>query len=178
MKKIVLFVLLVFIGSMLVAGYMSGKFQFEAKGITIDVPVANPVGTPATTGTTPVPSPTKAGREHLEVSIGKYQAELPVFIDNQTAGRVSPGKPLDISVDEGHHVVKICDGSACVQADVQITSGIKTVIDFGERLAKDIPKGTLNVSIGSYNAVGLPVFIDNLTVGQVSYGQTPERDGE
>jgi len=167
MKKIVLFVLLVFIGSMLVAGYMGGRFQFDTKGNSIDVPVANPAGTPAPS--TPVPA--QGAREHLEVSIGKYQAELPVFIDNRTAGTVSPGRPLDISVDEGQHVVKVCDGSACVQAAVQITSGIKTVIDFGDRLARDIPKGTLNVSTGSYPAAGLPVFVDNLTVGQVSLGK-------
>jgi hypothetical protein len=171
MKKIVLFVLLVFIGSMLLAGYMSGRFQFDTNDDPSGTPAANPAGIPAITGTAPDPARTNVSREHLEVSIGKYQAELPVFIDNRTAGTVSFGKPLVISVDEGHHTVKVCDGSACVQADVLITSGVKTVIDLGERLARDIPKGTLDVSIGDYNAVDLPVFIDNLTVGQVSSGK-------
>jgi len=174
MKKTVLFVLLVFIGSMLVAGFMSGKFQFGTKGISIDVPVANPAGTPATQatpGTTPVPSPIKGAQEHLEVSIGSYTAELPVFIDNSTVGKVSTGTPLDIMVSEGHHQVKVCDGSVCVQADVQVTSGIKTVIDFGKRLAQDIPRGSLNVSIGRFIATGLPVVIDNHTAGQVSFGK-------
>jgi hypothetical protein len=173
MKKIILFGLLVFIGCMLVAGYQSGKFQFGTNSTHPAIPeetvISDTILVP--TVNTPEPSLGEVLQEHMEVSIGNYRAELPVFVDNITVGTVSPGTPLDISVDEGHHVVKVCDGSACVQADVQVTSGIKTVIDFGERLAQDVPKGTLSVSIGSYLAAGLPVFIDNLTAGEVSSGK-------
>jgi len=172
MKKIIFFGLLVFIGCMLAAGYQSGKFQFDTNGApaTTGTPVVNTEGT-GTTVPIPVPSLTEVFQEHLEVSIGNYSAELSVFVDNITVGTVSPGTPLDISVDEGYHTVKVCDGSACEQADVRITSGIKTVIDFGERLAQDVPKGTLGVSIGSYIAAGLPVFLDDIAVGEVSLGK-------
>ncbi len=95
----------------------------------------------------------------------------PVFIDTVVVGNASPGTPLDISVDEGDHAVKVCDGGACVEADVRIASGIKTAVDFGELLAKKFPKGHLIVSIGGFNAVGLPVFLDNVSAGEVSAGK-------
>ena len=166
MKKIILFTLLIFIGLMLAAGFQSGKFQFDMNGTS----AANPDGS-RTPASTPVSSPTTVSQEHLVVSIGNYNAVLPVFINNITAGNVSPGTPLDIRINEGHYAVKVCDGMVCVQADVQVTSGIKTVIDFGERLARDVPNGSLNVSIGNYLASDVPVFIDDHTVGQVSFGK-------
>ncbi len=172
MKKIILFGLLVFIGCMLVAGYQSGKFQFGTNSSLTQ----NPGGTPSP-GTPPVPSLTpesptgEVPREHLEVSIGNYGAVLPVFIDTVPVGNASPGTPLDISVDEGDHAVKVCDGSSCVEADVRIASGIKTAVDFSELLATKFPKGRLIVSIGDYPAAGLPVLVDNVSAGEVSFGR-------
>ena len=170
MKKIILFALLIFIGYMLAAGYQSGRFQFGTDSAPAAKPVVKPVGTPVT-NSTPVPSLKEVYQEHLEVSIGNYSARLPVFVDNISFGKVSPGKPLDIIVDEGNHVVKVCDGSVCEQVNVQVRSGIKTAVDFSKQLALDVPKGNLSVSIGSYNAASLPVFIDNITAGKVSIGK-------
>ena len=166
MKKIILFALLVFIGSMLAAGYESGKFQFG----TPNASAASPEGTQAP-GTTPVPSLREVLKGHLEVSLGNYSEELPVFVDEINAGTVSSGTPLDILVYEGQHVVKVCNGNVCEQADVLITFGIKTAVDFGERLATKLPKGQLSVSIHGFSAAGLPVSLDNGTAGEVSSGK-------
>ncbi len=135
-----------------------------------------PEGTQAT-GTPLVPSPApvlpsgEVLQGHLEISIGNYRATLPVFVDNVTVGNVSSGAPLDVSVGEGVHGVKVCDGGACSQADVRITSGIKTAVDFSELLAKNLPEDPLIVSIGNYISGSLPVFIDNTTPGEVSSGR-------
>ena len=173
MKKIILFGLLIFIGCMLVAGYQSGKFQFGTNSTHSASPEKTliPDTVPELSVTTPVPTQGKVLQGHLEVSIGNYSATLPVFVDNSTVGNVSPGKPLDVSVNEGNHEVKVCDGTACVQADVRITHGIKTAVDFGDLLAMKLPKGTLVVSLGDYFASGLPVRIDNASVGTVSLGK-------
>jgi NADH:ubiquinone oxidoreductase subunit E len=106
----------------------------------------------------------------LNVSIGNYKGKLPVFIDNTRVGEVSAGKPLNITVNEGPHTIKVCDGSVCEQVDINIKSAIKQSIDFGERLMNDVPRGLLTVSIGSYNAM-LPVFLDNVSIGKVSKGK-------
>ena len=167
MKRIILFGLLVFIGAMLFAGYDSGKFQFGSTGTH----VSDSQRTPATTGTTAIISYGEVLQGHLEVSIGNYGATLPVFVDNITVGNASSGAPLDVSAGEGVHIVKVCDGGACSQTDVRITSGIKTAVDFSELLAKKITERSISVSLGSYISGSLPVFIDNAAVGEVSSGK-------
>ena len=160
MKKIILLVLVIFIGCILVAGCIAQKSASK---------VGTNAGTQAT-ATIPVQSSKDLLKESLNVSIGNYNATLPVFIDNTSVGEVSMGKPLNISVNEGHHTLKVCDGSICEQVDVEIKSAIKISIDFGERLIRDIPKGPLSVSIGNFNAK-LPVYFDNASVGDVSMGK-------
>lgn len=81
------------------------------------------------------------------------------------------GKPLNISVIEGRHTVKVCSGKVCEQQGVEIKSGQQTVVNFGERLTQSVTQGPLSVSIGGYNADNLPVLIDNITVGEVSQGK-------
>jgi hypothetical protein len=62
MKKIIFFGLLVFIGCMLVFGYESGKFQFEAKGTLYPCLVGVPDFTPPELHGTSLNSPlTKSG---------------------------------------------------------------------------------------------------------------------
>jgi hypothetical protein len=107
-----------------------------------------------------------AGTGPLIVSIGNYSGILPVFVDNNSVGEVSKGKPLNISVNEGYHTVRVCDGKNCEQVDVESKTAIKIFIDFGERLP-NISKGSLNVSIGTFKDT-LPVYLDNTSVGKVS----------
>jgi hypothetical protein len=108
----------------------------------------------------------------LNVSIGDYPAKLPVpvFMDNVSAGNVSRDTPLNLTVNAGRHIVRICVTGACLQEDVLVTSSNATTIDFGERLQKEIVTGPLSVSIGGFNAE-LPVFVDNTSAGNVSLGK-------
>ena len=72
----------------------------------------------------------------LHVSIGGYNAELPVFVDNASAGNVSMSKPLDLVVREGRHTVKVCVGILCENETVDIKFGQPVYVDFGARLKK------------------------------------------
>jgi len=133
--------------------------------------------TPSISGTTPavvettVPGGAETSQEvkkgQLSVSIGDYPTELPVFIDNVSAGNVLPGKPLNLTVDVGRHSVMTCGIGSCIQEDVLIISSDTTTIDFGERLKNEVASGPLRVSIGGYNAE-LPVFVDDESVGNAS----------
>ena len=125
---------------------------------------------------TPVSDRTETSTElkkgQLTVSIGDYNAELPVpvFLDTVSAGNVSRGKPLNLTVSAGRHAVRICVIGSCIQEDVLALSTNPTTIDFGERLKKEVVTGPLSVSIGGYNAE-LPVFVDDAGVGTVSLGK-------
>jgi NADH:ubiquinone oxidoreductase subunit E len=105
----------------------------------------------------------------LSVSLGDYNANLPVFIDNASAGNVSTGKPLNLTVIAGRHTVKVCSGTLCEHQNVEIVAGKQTSVNFAEQLKKSIRQGPLMVSLGSYIAE-LPVLIDNTSVGNVSTG--------
>jgi len=106
----------------------------------------------------------------LSVSLGDYNAILPVFVDDKNMGNVSMGKPLNLTVASGRHTVKVCSGTLCEQQDIEITAGKQTSVDFAEQLKKSIRQGPLTVSLGSYIAE-LPVFIDNTSAGNVSTGK-------
>jgi len=114
---------------------------------------------------------TDAPQGSLVISIGDYSANLPVLIDNTSAGTVTANKALEQIISMGNHTVKICNGDNCFSQNVTIRPGNQTSIDFGERLKNDITQGSLSVSIGGYNAENLPVRIDNLSVGNVSLGK-------
>lgn len=103
----------------------------------------------------------------LNVSIGNYDARLSVFVDDLDAGVVSSGDMLNLKIVEGNHSIRVCSGTVCESVLVNILSGVKTTVDFEERIKRVLPMGTLNVSIGNYYAV-LPVYIDNSSVGNVS----------
>jgi hypothetical protein len=152
MKKIVPLAVFIILGFLLTTGCVDRT--------------KSPEGT-QTTVTIPGQSSMEVLKGPLSISIGDYNAKLPVFIDNTSVGEVSQGKPFTINVNEGHHSVKVCDANICEQVDVEIKPVIKISIDFGERLIKDIPQGPLSVSIDGYTAK-LPVYLDNTSVGEVS----------
>ena len=106
----------------------------------------------------------------LNVSIGSYNALLPVYVDNMSAGQVSAGKILNLKVGEGMHSVKVCSGAMCEMVMTEIRAGVSTSMDFGTLLDTDAPQGTLNVSIGDYPG-DLPVLVDNASAGNVSPGK-------
>ena len=177
MKKITPVALIVIIGCLMVI-LVAVYFIQTSKTLGHETSISPPT-TPSINTTksgivqTPVPvgiDSSNGIKGPLSVSLGDYNAKMPVLIDNTNLGEVSRGKPLNISVNEGYHVVKICLGDVCEQVGVEVKSAIKTTIDFGERLKTDIRQGPLTVSLGSYNAE-LPVFIDNSSVGNVSRGK-------
>ena len=105
----------------------------------------------------------------MSVSIGSYNAILPVYLDNVSAGKVSKGKALNISTDQGPHTIRVCDNDFCEEQEgVEVTAGKTTIIDFGGQLTQNVPQGPLTVSIGGYNADNLPVYLDYLSIGKVS----------
>jgi hypothetical protein len=178
MKKITPVALIVIIGCLLiilVAVYFIQTSKTPENENSISPPTTpSIITTKSGSVQTPVPVGVETSNESikgpLSVSIADFNAKIPVLIDNTGLGEVSRGKPLNISVNEGYHIVKICVGDVCEQVGVEVKSGIKTTIDFGERLKKDIRQGPLTVSLGSYIAE-LPVFIDNMSVGNVSTGK-------
>jgi hypothetical protein len=106
----------------------------------------------------------------LSVTIGNYTSELPVFIDNKSAGVVSFGNPLNLTAKVGRHTVSICIPGLCNYRGVMVLSSSPTTVDFGDWLTNEIVTGPLMVSIGGYNAE-LPVLLDNMSVGNVSQGK-------
>ena len=172
MKKIIpLTLFVVIVGCIVAAGCIAetGKnttLESTVSPTALSTPATNPGNVPTT-----LPVGAKDGvTGRLIIAIGNYNANLPVFIDNTSVGEVSSGKPLNITVNEGRRTVRICSGTWCEQVVVEIKSGIKTSIDFEERLKNNAPQGSLSVSLGDYNA-NLPVFIDNKTMGNVSMGK-------
>jgi hypothetical protein len=130
--------------------------------------------TPASPTPTPVLIPFNASNGSpsgkLNISIGNYSGNLPVFVDEIFAGSALPGKPVSIAMNEGVHSVKVCAGTICEMTNVHIRYAIGTIVDFEEILKKDAPPGSLSVSIGNYPS-DLPVTIDDTAAGIVSPGE-------
>ena len=167
--------LLILVSCVLVAGCSIPTIKnTNAKNpgsITITPTITTP--TPADTPTTvPVRTENSTGVKKglLNVTIGDYPAELPVFIDNKSAGVVSVSRPLNLTANVGRHSVRICVVALCNNQEVIVVSSSPAAVDFGEWLKNDVVTGPLTVSIGGYNAE-LPVLVDNVTVGNVSQGK-------
>jgi hypothetical protein len=167
--------LLILVSCVLVAGCSIPTIKnTNAKNpgsITITPTITTP--TPADTPTTvPVRTENSTGVKKglLNVTIGDYPSELPVFIDNKSAGVVSVSRPLNLTANVGRHSVRICVVALCNNQEVIVVSSSPAAVDFGEWLKNDVVTGPLTVSIGGYNAE-LPVLVDNVTVGNVSQGK-------
>jgi hypothetical protein len=106
----------------------------------------------------------------LNVSVGNFPGNLPVFVDGIFRGSVSFGNPLSLNMSEGTHAIKVCSGTVCEEANVHIGRAIMTSLNFEKLLSRDIPLGFLNISIGDYPAT-IPVFIDEEKVGQAVPGK-------
>jgi hypothetical protein len=105
----------------------------------------------------------------LRVSISGYNAgyPLPVIIDNQTLGNVTREKPLDLMLPEGNHSVKVCVGVICPAEHVEIVFAKRSVLDFGDRLQKEVEFPMPTVRMINYfkngNGVGVNVEYINPT---------------
>jgi hypothetical protein len=176
LKIVGLGIILLMIGGILVSGCV---LKPTANETVVQTPpqgtVITTIGTPANVIQTAVPVlgnvPEGIPFGRLNVSIGDYNAKLPVYVDNMSAGQVSGGKMLNLRVSEGTHSVKVCSGTVCELVGVEIKSGVKATIDFEERLKTDAPQGSLSISSGNYPTTNLPVYIDNLSVGIVAPGK-------
>jgi hypothetical protein len=109
------------------------------------------------------------GMGQITISIGKYNAQMPVFVDDIISGNVSKDRPLNLNLNEGSHNIKVCPGTTCETVAVNINSAIKTTIDFEDQLNKHFPQGSVNVSI-NYPS-NLTLFIDDVSAGNVSFGK-------
>jgi hypothetical protein len=178
LKIVVLLTLFILVACVLVAGCSTPSIKSTKTGNS-STPAITPTFTALTPAAVLTTVPGSAGsatpenkKGQLTVSIGDYPAEQPVtvFIDNVSAGNVSPGKPLNLTVETGRHTVRICVIGSCLQEEVLALSSTPTTITFGERLKKEVGSGgSLTVSIGGYDAE-LPVFVDDISIGNVSLG--------
>lgn len=91
----------------------------------------------------------------LRVSIGGWDADLPVYVDNTSVGIVKKDKPLDLMVEEGNHTVKVCTGLMCEEENVVIKFARQTTVNFEQRLITDVefPKPTARI-VGFYPSSG------------------------
>jgi hypothetical protein len=173
MKIDKLLILFLIIGCILVAGYFTRSLSHSGaeKNLSDSLEELNSTTENSTNESeiSPIQISTVSGSGQVTISIGQFDAQLPVFIDTVMAGNVSKAKPLNLFLAEGTHTIGICQGSVCESLPVEILPRMKTTIDFEERLRKDAPPGSLNISIGSYPA-SLPVFIDSVKSGNVSPG--------
>jgi outer membrane murein-binding lipoprotein Lpp len=76
----------------------------------------------------------------LKVSISgiSYPLNLSVLVDNETVGTLNTTTPLYLTVSEGAHTVMVCAGSVCEQDTVTTEFGKYIVVDFSERIQKDV----------------------------------------
>ena len=83
----------------------------------------------------------------VRVSIGSWETDLPVYVDNQSVGMVRHDRPLDLILEEGNHTVKVCASTMCEEENVTVRFAKLRLVDFEERLIKDVefPKPTARI---------------------------------
>jgi len=172
-KKYTVLTFFIIIACVLVAGCTTPTIK-EIKPVTSPSPTVTPslLATTPDVTVTPVQmsNSTEIKKGQVNVSIGNYVGELPVFIDNKTAGNVTLNKPLNTTVNVGRHAVRICVRDLCKTEEIVVLSSGPATVDFGEWLTKEIVTGPLTISLGGYNA-DLPILVDNITVGNLSQGE-------
>jgi hypothetical protein len=172
-KKYMLFTFLILVACVLVTGCTTPTIK-EVKAVNSPAPTVMPSPNTTTPDITVTPvqmaNATEIKKGQVNVCIGNYVGELPVFIDNKTAGNVSLSKPLNVTMNVGRHAVRICVRDICNNQDVMVLSSGPSMVDFGDWLKNEVVTGPLTITIGGYNA-DLPVLIDNVTVGNASQGR-------
>jgi hypothetical protein len=168
MKINTILLIFVIIACILIAGYDAKSFaNIPTEKSTLLQTNSSLPDVSSSTGSQQGHVLTNANQGQIFISIGRFNASLPVFIDNTKFGMVSNGQPLGLVLNEGNHTVSVCAGTICDTTAVNIKSAIKTTVDFEDLLNKNMNQGSVNVSIGKYDIL-LPVFIDDSIVGNVS----------
>lgn len=157
MKNIALVPLIIVIVCILMTGCVG-----QMKNTTVNVPTVTPSNTfaPFSNVTNETNTTVTTGfRGPLRVTIGGWDADLPVSIDNKSFGIVTKDKPLDLMLDEGNHTVKVCAGTKCKEEVVTIRFAKQQVADFEEWLFKDVEFAKPTVRIVGYYTSGDEITI-------------------
>jgi len=156
MRSIILIPFMIMVGCILTSGCV-GQIKNTTVNNTVTPTItftsfSNVTNITNTTNTTNT-SVTSGLKGPLRISIGSWGADLPVSIDNTSVGIVSHDKPLDLKLEEGNHTVKVCAGTICLEEVVSIQFAKLRVVDFEERLLRDVvyPNPTARI-VGSYPA--------------------------
>lgn len=167
MKNIVLISLIIIIGCVLATGCV-GQLKQETNE-TLNNKTATPTNTFApfsnttnmsnSTNSTNITIETSGLKGPLTVSIGGWDASLPVLVDDQDVGTVTKVKPLNLMLDEGNHTVKVCAGTKCIEEVVTIKFAKQRTVDFEDRLIKELEFPNPTARINGYYTAGDQVSV-------------------
>jgi len=185
MKIITLLALLIAVGCILATGCVaqpkkdpgnatvSPTNTFTPFVNTTTVPVLN-----ATLNATNVTNSTPKLKGPLRVSIGSYSVDQPlrVLIDNQSAGGVRAGFPLDLMVNEGNHSVAVCVGLICPEKSVIIVFAKRSYLDFEDILKQKVEfsKPTVRILKSFKNGNGIGVELEFINPTQNDLAMSAE----
>jgi hypothetical protein len=141
MKILKLTPLVIIVGCILMAGCVG-----QIKNSTVTVPNVTPTNTfTSFTNSTNVNVSSIANvtvkpglNGTVRVSIGSWETDLPVFVDNMSVGIVKHDKPLDLVMEEGNHTIKVCASLMCEEENVTVKFAKLRLVDFEERLITDV----------------------------------------
>lgn len=181
MKSVVILTILVTMACILAAGCVAQPKKDLNASVTPTStfsPFVNATPVPGTNGTFNVTNATNVTKLQgpLRILLSNFNANLSVILDNQTAGFVTPGKPLDLMVDEGDHQVKVCVGAICETDQVTVVFAKRTYIDFGERLRKvvEFPEPTARIIDSFRSGDGVRVVVEFINPTEKTLFMTAE----
>jgi len=185
MKIITLLALLIAVGCILATGCVAQPKK-DPGNATVSptntfTPFVNTTTVPglnATINATNVTNSTPKLKGPLRVSIGSYSVDQPlrVLIDNQSAGGVRAGFPLDLMVDEGNHSVAVCVGVICPEKSVIIVFAKRSYLDFEDILKQKVEfsKPTVRILKSFKNGNGIGVELEFINPTQNDLAMTAE----
>ena len=142
MKVTESFALVMVVGCILAAGCVAptNKDPVNATATANFAPFSNTSdpGLNRTPAAIPSNSPELKGSLRVSISGISYPVNLSVILDNETAGTVTPAKPLFLMVSEGYHNVMVCVGPVCEQENISTRFGSYMTVDFSERLQRAV----------------------------------------
>jgi len=185
MKIITLLALLIAVGCILATGCVAQPKK-DPGNATVSptntfTPFVNTTTVPglnATINATNVTNSTPKLKGPLRVSIGSYSVDQPlrVLIDNQSAGGVRAGFPLDLMVNEGNHSVAVCVGLICPEKSVIIVFAKRSYLDFEDILKQKVEfsKPTVRILKSFKNGNGIGVELEFINPTQNDLAMTAE----
>jgi len=180
MKLLVPFALFISLGLILAAGCVTTKSKNTVNtttdtNFTSSFSTLNP-GIHKTINVTPNSTSELKGSLRVSISGISYPVNLPVFLDDDTVGTVTPTEPLYLVVSEGNHSVMVCVDSVCEQEKVTTRFGRYVTIDFSERFQRVVkfpnPTAQPTVQILDFYKNGDVVTVDMEFVNPESVDHT------